>query len=142
MAGMRSVEFFVPGLPRPKGNMRIVPGRRTLRDAGGSKLRAWLKLVRVRASQSWSGEPSNCPIGIRIVFHLPRPQTGPNKDKLLHDCRPDLDKLLRAVLDALTGITYRDDSQVCGLDARKVYTTDRPCVKVSLCEIVQVVEDS
>ena len=33
---------------------------------------------------------------------------------------PDLDKLARAVLDALTGIAYVDDKQVVALDARRV----------------------
>jgi Holliday junction resolvase RusA-like endonuclease len=35
--------------------------------------------------------------------------------------RPDLDKLIRAALDALTGVVYRDDAQIVMLYARKVY---------------------
>lgn len=35
--------------------------------------------------------------------------------------RPDIDKLLRGLLDALTGVAFRDDSQVSDIDARKVY---------------------
>jgi Holliday junction resolvase RusA-like endonuclease len=33
--------------------------------------------------------------------------------------RPDLDKLVRAVLDALTGVCYLDDSQVTRIEAEK-----------------------
>jgi Holliday junction resolvase RusA-like endonuclease len=35
--------------------------------------------------------------------------------------RPDVDKLARAVLDALTGVLYRDDGQVVTLDVTKRY---------------------
>ncbi len=34
---------------------------------------------------------------------------------------PDLDKLCRACLDSLTGIVWRDDSQVVRLEANKDY---------------------
>jgi Holliday junction resolvase RusA-like endonuclease len=34
---------------------------------------------------------------------------------------PDIDKLLRAVMDALTGIAYADDSQVIEVMVSKVY---------------------
>jgi crossover junction endodeoxyribonuclease RusA len=33
---------------------------------------------------------------------------------------PDLDKLCRAVLDALTGVAWLDDKQVVALDARRI----------------------
>jgi crossover junction endodeoxyribonuclease RusA len=34
---------------------------------------------------------------------------------------PDLDKVGRALMDALTGVVYRDDAQVIRLDAGKSY---------------------
>jgi len=37
----------------------------------------------------------------------------------------DLDKLCRAILDALTGVAYLDDRQVVELDARKAYLMGR-----------------
>jgi hypothetical protein len=36
-----------------------------------------------------------------------------------HVVKPDLDKLVRAVGDALTGILYRDDAQIVSLNASK-----------------------
>ena len=39
----------------------------------------------------------------------------------LPDRAPDLDKLVRAALDALTGIVFGDDGQVCELYAHKLY---------------------
>jgi Holliday junction resolvase RusA-like endonuclease len=34
---------------------------------------------------------------------------------------PDLDKLIRAVLDGLTGVAYKDDGQVVKITAVKIY---------------------
>ena len=38
-----------------------------------------------------------------------------------HTCRPDVDNLAKPVEDALTGIAYRDDSQIARLCVSKVY---------------------
>jgi Holliday junction resolvase RusA-like endonuclease len=35
--------------------------------------------------------------------------------------KPDVDKLCRSVMDALTGIAYKDDAQVTSLTAVKIY---------------------
>jgi crossover junction endodeoxyribonuclease RusA len=60
-------------------------------------------------------------VRIAIVFHMPRPSSRP-KRFTVPDKRPDLDKLVRAILDALTSIAFRDDAQVCDLRASKVYS--------------------
>jgi Holliday junction resolvase RusA-like endonuclease len=44
--------------------------------------------------------------------------------------KPDLDKLARAVLDALTGVYYLDDAQVVSLDLQKAYTHGAPGVYI------------
>jgi Holliday junction resolvase RusA-like endonuclease len=38
---------------------------------------------------------------------------------------PDVDKLLRAVCDSLSGIIYVDDSRIIRATAQKVYADDR-----------------
>ena len=53
-----------------------------------------------------------------MIFALAWPQK-PKSDH--HTTAPDLDKLTRAVLDALTGVLYLDDKQVIELHARKQY---------------------
>jgi len=61
------------------------------------------------------------------VFQFVRPKSHYTAKGALRDAaprhvgKPDIDKLCRAVLDALTGIAYADDSQVVALDASKVY---------------------
>jgi len=70
-------------------------------------------------------------VSLRLTFTMRRPAThfgtGKNKRKLrptapwYQATRPDADKLARAVLDALTGVAYRDDGQVAVLRVSKVY---------------------
>jgi len=38
-----------------------------------------------------------------------------------HTSKPDLDNMVKLVKDALTGVFWRDDSQIDALDARKCY---------------------
>ena len=61
---------------------------------------------------------SNVPFRVAIGFFFERPKSVNKRisDKVT---RPDLDKLARAVLDALTGIAFVDDSQVVDLHCTK-----------------------
>ena len=56
-----------------------------------------------------------------LLFRLPEPQRLPRRRRAWPDRRPDLDKLCRACLDSLTGIVWRDDTQVVHLEASKDY---------------------
>jgi Holliday junction resolvase RusA-like endonuclease len=49
------------------------------------------------------------------------------KGKIFCDKKPDIDKLIRSTFDSMTGVLYRDDSQVVQVRATKVYvTSDEP----------------
>jgi len=82
-------------------------------------------------AQQEGAEVIECPVRIEIQFYLPRPKshygTGKNKGALkesapwYHIATPDIDKLVRCVLDALTGVAWKDDSQVVSVTATKSY---------------------
>jgi len=62
------------------------------------------------------------PIGVKIVFVLPMPKgwSKNKKEKMnnrFHQVRPDLSNLLKALEDA----TYKDDSVICDVHARKIW---------------------
>jgi Holliday junction resolvase RusA-like endonuclease len=67
-------------------------------------------------------------VAIGMVFVVARPKTV---KRLLPSVKPDLDKYVRAVMDALTGVAYVDDSQVVSLYAEKVYGS-KPGVFISI----------
>lgn len=58
------------------------------------------------------------PIGLDLTFIVKQPATV---RRPLPSVRPDLDKYVRAVMDALTKVVYVDDGQVCDILARKRY---------------------
>jgi Holliday junction resolvase RusA-like endonuclease len=111
------------GIPQTKGSTRLVPTRRGVRvTADNPRLRAWSTAVGRTALDARARSGLSVPLSVAatvdLVFLLPRPQRTKRIDP---DCRPDLDKLVRAVLDALTGVVWIDDGQVVALSARKTY---------------------
>jgi crossover junction endodeoxyribonuclease RusA len=130
LESIMEVSFIVQGTPIPKGSMRVVPTQRGPRVVYSSRVAHWENLIREAAlaaiPQHW---PVDASIEIDMVFVLPRPKyhrrpNGTLREKYYeapHMSHPDLDKLARAVLDALTGIAWRDDSQVGYMLATKEY---------------------
>lgn len=126
------------GQPAPQGSKRHV-GRGILVESS-KKLPAWRDAVTTAAHQAHlehadnEPEPFTGPTRVTIEFRFHRPAahygTGRNAGALkaaaaalpCTRATPDLDKLSRGVLDALTtaGVLI-DDAQVAQLTARKVY---------------------
>jgi len=86
------------------------------------RLPQWRQEVAQAARRAYSGPLIIGPVRLSLVFYRPRPGghfgEGKNAGKLKPSApehpikRPDLLKLARAVEDALTGVIWRDDSQV------------------------------
>jgi len=61
-------------------------------------------------------------IKLIAVFFMPIPKSLPTKDREgWHTKRPDLDNLVKLMMDAMNGIVFKDDSQVCAIIAMKGY---------------------
>jgi len=59
---------------------------------------------------------------IDFFYEIPKSWTIKKKaEAKWHTSRPDIDNLQKSVLDALNGIAFNDDSQVCLIQARKQY---------------------
>lgn len=54
-----------------------------------------------------------------VDFYFDRPKS--QKKAVYKTSRPDCDKLVRSVADAMTGIVYQDDSQIVIMTCRKTY---------------------
>lgn len=132
---MSTVAFWVPGKPQPKGSTKSFKDPNTGRivtmgDNKGTK--PWQGRVALFASQAGVAlAPKGESVSVSVVFHLARPKghygTGRNAETLKASApsnpvtKPDVDKLLRAVLDGLKGVAYTDDSQVRPVMGDKVY---------------------
>ena len=126
MGAMDSVAFIVPGQPVPQGAIRYVPVRGRLRGvhASGKRLKRWRDAVSWEAVRA-RGErpipfPKPKPVSLFAAFRMRRPQRPKAPWPIV---TPDLQHLVRAIEDAMSGILYDDDSQIVRLEARKEYVT-------------------
>lgn len=139
-----SAVFFVPGIPVAKGSARafVVKGRAIVTQTNRDKQKPWASMIGLMASERGL-KPVDGPVYIKMEFILPRPKShyranGLFKEKAptFHCNKPDVDKLARCVLDALTGIAWHDDSQVQIASAIKNYTrSSGPGVKIEINQI-------
>ena len=130
-----ALKFFVEGIPATKGSHHAFLNRKTgvpiIVPNHNAKMKAWASLVSSLASTY--KEETKFPkltdaIDVTLMFFLPRPQSHFKKDRTVKPSaprfiktKPDIDKLARCVLDALTGILWVDDSQVISLELYKYY---------------------
>lgn len=119
-------ECFVPGIPQPGGSKRgfFVRGlNRVVISDANPKAKDWKTSVAQVASEAAKGiEIMTGPLKVRMDFVWPRPKghyrTGKHKGEIrdsapqYHTVRPDAGKVARSTEDALTGILWRDDSQI------------------------------
>lgn len=118
--------FHVLGItPAPQGSKRHVGGGRMIESS--PKVKPWREAVRQEALKA-NIPISDQPIYLHLLFRFNRPRghfnaRGTLKPSAPHTpiTRPDLDKLCRSTLDGLTGVLFKDDSQVAFMVASKEY---------------------
>jgi Holliday junction resolvase RusA-like endonuclease len=76
--------------------------------------------------------PEYGPISMTLEFYVQRPKSHYRTGKYSHilkdnaptwhTSRADIDNLVKLVLDALNGVFYKDDSQICHLETIKKYS--------------------
>lgn len=76
---------------------------------------------------------------IRAFFPIPKSVSKMKREqmrdlRILHTKRPDVDNIVKAVLDALNGVAYYDDSQIAEVMISKAYA-EQPKVMIELCEV-------
>lgn len=130
------MRFEVRGTPAPKGSARAIMrgGFARLVPSSSDVNRAmqanWVAAVR-RAARDVPLIAGA--VWVSIVFRLERPQshygTGKNAHRLKPSAptwpttKPDIDKLARCTLDALTEVAFEDDSCIANLHVGKEYAT-------------------
>lgn len=78
---------------------------------------AYKQAIRMMAMNKFRGMPWDGPVYMELLFLMPRPKDRIWKTRSMprypHEVKPDRDNLAKACKDALNGVAYRDDSQVC-----------------------------
>lgn len=108
--------IFVPGEPQPKGSTKSFATKtgKVVTTNDNPDTKPWQAVVASFVRQS-IGPTIVYPEGavrIDLSFVMKRRAAEPKRITPPHTRKPDLDKLVRAILDSLTGLIYTDDNQV------------------------------
>lgn len=114
-------EFDIDYEPTPKLRPRVVRGRDGRSHAftparTATAERAIKLLLLAKKAKQY---PPGMPLRVVVGFRMPRPRAAAGRQWAA--VRPDLDQLLKLVLDAGNGILWDDDGQVAAIVASKTY---------------------
>lgn len=120
--------FLIPGEPRGKARPRV--NTTTHRAYTPEDTKQYERTVQYSYLSAYPscGRFHNGPCSVQICAYFAIPKTWPRwkrqramSGQLLPEKKPDCDNIAKAVLDALNGIAYKDDSQVTALVVTKRY---------------------
>jgi len=130
-AHVTALDFVVFGIAKSKGNHRaFIPKgmKHPIITESSRGVVSWQQLVAAAASQALSQKPAaergllTVAVRMTIAFYLPRPKKYKKPGQYVpHVVAPDIDRLERAILDALTQVAYADDKQVVEVLKGKYY---------------------
>ena len=127
---MSAIRLTVYGRPQPQGSSKgfVVKGRavvtsdnKNLRPYRGEGTREAMHTL-ATLSLAAPAAARHVPVAMEFDFYFARPASIPKRRRHMV-VKPDLDKLVRATTDALTGVLYYDDAQICEYLVRKHYGT-------------------
>lgn len=136
-----TVYFTVDGLPVGKQRPRFSKVGGFVKTYTPKKTADYESAVKESATKAMgSSEPLETPVAAYVYIKLPVPKSYSSQRK--KDClygfekptkKPDLDNIVKSVLDALNGVVYQDDCQIISIHATKCYASE-PGVDVMIKE--------
>lgn len=124
-----AITIVVYGTPVPQGSKRLGRNRSTgkaivLED--NKDTAPWREHVgwaaRKALTAAGQAKPLDVPLKVQVTFVMPKPASAPKRRRTWPSTKPDIDKLQRAVFDAMTASgVWREDSRVQKVSAEKVY---------------------
>ena len=128
------IKFTINGKPKPLARHRVSKSGGMYDPCSKQKAEMWLQIARFKPTTPYEGD-----IKLTLMFYMPRPKRHYSKSGVLdikyHSIRPDLDNLVKFISDVIQGKDRMivDDSQICVLDAQKLY--GKPRTEVIIEEI-------
>lgn len=85
------------------------------------------------------GSPLSGPVCVSISVRIAPPKSWSARRRNSvsgqpHDRRPDLDNLIKLVLDGLNGVAYEDDRQIARISAAKIWA-ENPGLTIKVTRI-------
>ena len=133
------IKFTVPAVPiaQPRPQPVKIGNRAGMANVPKKHpVHAFKATVRLAAEKVYHGAPLEGPLRVDVTFVLPRRRVRIWKSKPMprewHDRKPDKDNLEKSVYDALTGLLWRDDSQICCgyVEKWEASGDEQPCVEI------------
>ena len=141
----KRIQFIVYGKPAQMGSKKafVRGGRAIITDDNSEKRKQWANAVSSVAAEVMRGRDLiSSPVQLRALFYFRRPNShygsGRNATTLkssapeLHSQTPDLDKLIRCLGDALTGIVFRDDALIWSMVISRHWTEKQERAEVEV----------
>ena len=135
------ITLWVPGTPAPQGSKRHVGNGRMVESS--ATLKPWRATIAAACHEAGiAGLRLDLPLYVSLRFAITRPASHYGRRGLLPSApvfpqrKPDLDKLARAVHDALAtdANVIADDARIVTLKAHKHYA-DTPGVHITISEV-------
>ena len=127
-------------VPVPQGRPRMCRVGSGVRAVDPPKSRIYKETLQQMAKMAKPQMITDTPLNIVLQFVLPVPSSWSKKKQakalageIVPQGKPDLDNLIKAVLDAMNDIVWEDDSAIVEVAANKVYG-DTPLVRMVVYE--------
>lgn len=136
------ITFTIPGKPLAKGRHRTGKwGMYTPKDTVNAE--TFIKWLALEAMNKARAKITEGPVRLDLVVVHPIPKAFSKKKRLqaiegdiLPCVKPDIDNVEKIVEDALNGIVWVDDKQVCKVEKDKIYG-EIPRIEVSITEMLK-----
>jgi Holliday junction resolvase RusA-like endonuclease len=106
-------------------------------------IHAFKATLRMVAEQSYTGPPLSGPLRMDLLLVFPRQSAKVWKTKPMpryrHYIKPDRDNCEKAVLDALKGLVFVDDCQVCAGEPEKWHAAgdEQPHCEITITQLTE-----
>lgn len=127
---MPGLAFTIPGDPRGKGRPRATAIGGRARMFTDAKTVNYENLVKMAASHALAGrEPLDEPLSVRVsvrmvpaASHSAKKRAAMLSGEIMPTKLPDIDNVVKAVLDGCNKVAFRDDALIVRLSAQKTYS--------------------
>lgn len=147
LAILMKVKVSLPGVPHSKARHRTTRDRRgktsTYDPQHENKITTQWKIKAQTVGHDLVDLSEKMHLSIRVIFEMPIPKSSKAKAGSPHTKKPDIDNLLKFILDAGNGLLWKDDSKIHSITAVKVYSSTPQTTLVAeyaLCEQTDILQ--
>ena len=123
------IEFFVPEI-RGKGRPRLTRNGHAFTDEKTRNYENLVKLLAMQAMEKAGATVTDKPVKatINAYFEIPKSYTKKKVQAIINGeikpAKPDVDNIIKSLLDGCNKIIFKDDVQVYSITATKSYITN------------------